>query len=58
MDHVENAGKRVQLCEGTGEEMPVCKEAAVMHVQEVVSHLEGVLGHPIDEYSPPVPPWS
>jgi hypothetical protein len=51
-------GKRVRLCGGTGEEVPVFKEAAMMYVQEVVSHLEGVLGRPVDEYSPPVPPWS
>jgi hypothetical protein len=58
MDHVENGGKKVQLCEGTGEEIPVFKEAAMMYVQEMVSHLEEALKLPVDAYTPPVPPWS
>jgi hypothetical protein len=58
MSHVENGHKRVQLCEGTGEGMPRFKEAAMMYVQEVVSHLEEVFGLPVDAYTPKVPLWS
>jgi hypothetical protein len=58
MDQMENGGQRVQICEGTAAEMPVFKEAAMMYVQEMVSHLEEVLGLPVDAYAPPVPPWS
>jgi hypothetical protein len=57
MAHVESGGKRVQLCEGAGEEVPVLKEAAMIYVQEVVSHLEEVLGLPVDAHTPLVPPW-
>jgi hypothetical protein len=56
--HVERSGKRVQLCDGTGEEVPVVKEAALMYVQEVVSHFDEVPWLPVDAYAPLVPPWS
>jgi hypothetical protein len=39
-------------------QFPVFKEAAMMYVQEVVSHLEKVLRLPLDACPPPVPPWS
>jgi hypothetical protein len=58
MTHVERGGKRVQLCDGTGEEVPVFKEAALMYVQEVVSHFDEVLWLPVEAYTPLVPPWS
>jgi hypothetical protein len=50
--------KRVQMCVGSGEDVPKFKEAAIMYVKEVVDHLEEVLRLPVDAYTPPVPPWS
>jgi hypothetical protein len=32
-------------------------EAAMLYVREMVNGLEGYLGGPVDEYTPPVPPW-
>jgi hypothetical protein len=58
MRGVECGHRRVQICVGIGEEMPAFKEAAMLHVQEAVSHLEETLGRPVDPYTPPVPPWS
>jgi hypothetical protein len=57
MDHVENGGKMVQICMGTGEKMPIFKRAVMIYVQKVVSHLEEVMGLPIDAYTPAVLPW-
>jgi hypothetical protein len=54
MDQIENGNKRVQICLGTGEEMPSFKEAAMVYVREVVYHLEEALGIPVDAYTPPV----
>jgi hypothetical protein len=47
-----------EISVGTGEEMPAFTETAVMYVQEVVNHLEEVLGQPAVAYTPRVPPWS
>jgi hypothetical protein len=57
MHDVESGHRRAQISVGTGEEMRVFEEAAMMYVQDVVSHLEGYLGRPVDAYTPPVPPW-
>jgi hypothetical protein len=56
MHCVENGHRRVQVSVGTGQRIPVFKEAAMLYVQEVVSHLEGYLVRPVDAYTPPVPP--
>jgi hypothetical protein len=56
MRDVENGHQRAQVCVGTGEKMPVFKEAVMKYIQEVVSHLEEDLVQPIDAYTPPVPP--
>jgi hypothetical protein len=53
----ESGHRRVQISVGTGEEMPAFKEAAMVYVQEVVSHLEEFLGPPVNAYTPTVPPW-
>jgi hypothetical protein len=58
IDHIEIGRKRVQICVGSGEEMPVSKEAAKLYVQEVTSDLSEVLELPVDAYRPPVPPWN
>jgi hypothetical protein len=54
---IERGRKRVQICRGTGAEVPQFKNAAEKYVHEVVRHLEEVLELPVDAHRPPVQPW-
>jgi hypothetical protein len=57
MHDVERGHRRVPISVATGERIPTFKEASALYAQEVVSHLEGYLGRPVDACTPPVPPW-
>jgi hypothetical protein len=46
---------RFQWAQARG--VPAFREASMLHAQEVVSHIEGYLGRPVDASTPPVPPW-
>jgi hypothetical protein len=58
MRDVEERNKRVQISVGTGERFGQDKEAAYLYARDVVEHLEGVLGPPMDPHAPPISPWS
>jgi hypothetical protein len=58
MRQVEEKHKRVKNSVGTGERFGQYTEAAQLYAMEVVEHIEGVLGRPVDAYAPPPPPWS
>jgi hypothetical protein len=58
MRDVESGHRRVQICPGTGEEIPGFKESAMTCVQEVVNHLDETLGRSVEACTRPNPPWA